>query len=89
MVAGIGMAATIDLRPGERQRIRPMFDEADLPKKKHDLLAELAREDLDRLSIAELSERIAALEAEIERSRRKLAGATDFRAAADSLFKRQ
>lgn len=65
-----------------------MFEDADLPKKKHDLLADLAREDLDRLSIAELDERIAALDAEIARSRAKRDGAANFRAAADSLFKR-
>jgi uncharacterized small protein (DUF1192 family) len=65
-----------------------MFDDADLPKRKADLLADLAREDLDRLSIAELDERIAALEAELARSRTKRAGAADFRAAADSLFRK-
>ncbi|WP_310496991.1 DUF1192 domain-containing protein [Sandarakinorhabdus sp.] len=65
-----------------------MFDEADLPKKKTDLLAELAREDLDRLSIAELDDRIAALEAEAARSRAKRAGAAQFRSAADALFKK-
>jgi uncharacterized small protein (DUF1192 family) len=65
-----------------------MFDEADLPKKKSDLLAELGREDLDRLSIAELDERIAALEAELMRTRTKREGAATFRAAADSLFKK-
>jgi uncharacterized small protein (DUF1192 family) len=65
-----------------------MFDEPDLPRRKADLLVELAREDLDKLSIAELDERIAALEAEIARSKAKREGAASFRAAADSLFKR-
>ncbi|MEY2883167.1 MAG: hypothetical protein RL490_891 [Pseudomonadota bacterium] len=65
-----------------------MFDEADLPKRKSDLLAELAREDLDKLSIAELDARILALEAEITRSRTKRDGAAQFRAAADSLFRK-
>lgn len=65
-----------------------MFDEADLPRRRTDTLAELAREDLDKLSIAELDERIAALEAEIERARAKREGAASFRAAADSLFKK-
>ncbi len=64
-----------------------MFDD-DLPRKKSDLLADLAREDLDRLSIADLDARIAALEAELARTRTKRAGAADFRAAADSLFKK-
>lgn len=65
-----------------------MFDEPDLPRRKSDLLAELAREDLDKLSIAELDERIAGLETELIRARTKRAGAAAFRAAADSLFKK-
>ncbi|OYU14513.1 MAG: hypothetical protein CFE37_10475 [Alphaproteobacteria bacterium PA4] len=65
-----------------------MFDEADLPKRKSDLIAELAREDLDKLSIAELDDRILALDAEITRSRAKREGAAQFRAAADSLFRK-
>jgi uncharacterized small protein (DUF1192 family) len=65
-----------------------MFDEADLPKKKSDSLADLAREDLDRLSIADLDARIAALEAELARTRNKRDGAALFRAAADSLFRK-
>ena len=65
-----------------------MFDEQDLPRRKADVLADLAREDLDKLSIAELDDRIAALEAELARSRAKRDGAAQFRAAADSLFKR-
>jgi uncharacterized small protein (DUF1192 family) len=64
-----------------------MFED-DLPRKKADTLAELAREDLDRLSIAELDERIAALEAELARARAKRDGAARFRAAADSLFRK-
>ncbi len=64
-----------------------MFDEADLPRRKSDLLADLAREDLDKLSIAELDERIVALEAELVRARAKREGAAAFRAAADSLFR--
>jgi uncharacterized small protein (DUF1192 family) len=64
-----------------------MFDE-DLPRKKNDALADLAREDLDRLSIADLDERIAALETELLRARTKRDGAAMFRAAADSLFKK-
>jgi uncharacterized small protein (DUF1192 family) len=64
-----------------------MFEE-DLPRKKSDLLGDLAREDLDRLSIAELDDRIAALEAELARAKAKRDGAAHFRAAADSLFKK-
>lgn len=65
-----------------------MFDEPDLPRRKSDALAEMAQSDLDKLSIAELDDRIAALEAELVRSRAKRTGAAQFRAAADSLFKK-
>lgn len=65
-----------------------MFDEAEPRRKKSDLLADLAREDLDKLSIAELDDRIAALEVEVARARAKRTAAATFRAAADSLFKR-
>ena len=65
-----------------------MFDEPDLPRRKSDLLADLAREDLDKLSIAELDDRIAALKAEVVRSTAKREGAAKFRAAADGLFKK-
>ena len=65
-----------------------MFDEPDLPRRKSELLADLAREDLDKLSIAELDLRIDALNAELLRTREKRAGAASFRAAADSLFKK-
>ncbi|MFZ4688195.1 MAG: DUF1192 family protein [Polymorphobacter sp.] len=65
-----------------------MFDEPDLPRRKSDLIADLAREDLDKLSIAELDDRIAGLEAEVLRARAKREGAAKFRAAADSLFRK-
>ncbi len=65
-----------------------MFDETDAPRRPPAPLADLAREDLDKLSVAELDERIMALEAEIARSRRKRDGAAAFRSAADALFKR-
>jgi uncharacterized small protein (DUF1192 family) len=65
-----------------------MFDEPDLPRRKANLLDNLAREDLDKLSIGELDDRIDALTAEIARSRAKREGAASFRAAADSLFKK-
>jgi uncharacterized small protein (DUF1192 family) len=60
-----------------------------MPRRKDgDPLAALARQDLDPLSVDELAARIAALEAEIERTRGKLEGARSFRSAADSLFKK-
>ncbi|MBX9796268.1 DUF1192 domain-containing protein [Sphingomonas sp.] len=48
----------------------------------------LARQDLDPLSIAELDARIAALEAEIERTRQHRSRTVNHRAIADALFKR-
>ena len=58
------------------------------PRRRDDPLGALRREDLDPLSVAELDFRIAELEAEITRTRTKLAGATRFRSVADELFKR-
>ena len=68
--------------------ILTMFDEPDLPRRKSDSLAELAREDLDKLSVAELDDRIEALGAELARSRAKRDAAERFRAAADGLFRK-
>ena len=51
-------------------------------------LGELAREDLNRLSIAELDARIAALENETARTRAQRTAAASTRAAADALFRR-
>jgi uncharacterized small protein (DUF1192 family) len=84
----VGMIIRRILTAGMARSTVALVFEDDLPKKKSDLVAELAREDLDRLSIAELDARIAALEAEVERTRRKRAGAADFRNAADALFRK-
>ncbi len=53
-----------------------------------DPLAQLARQDLDPLSVIELERRIACLEAEIERTKGKLEAAINHRASADALFRR-
>ena len=53
-----------------------------------DPLIALTRQDLDPLSVAELDLRIAALEAEIERTRGKKERAVNHRASADGLFRR-
>lgn len=53
-----------------------------------DPLPALLAQDLDRLSVAELEARVAALEGEIARCRRKIEGAVNHRASADALFKR-
>ncbi len=61
----------------------------DLPARRaDDLLAQLGRQDLDPLSVEELAERIAALEAEIARARTRMARAVNHRASADALFRR-
>ncbi len=61
-----------------------------LPSRRaEDPLRALAREDLDPLSVAELDLRIAALEAELARTRARRAAAARFRAEADQLFGRK
>jgi uncharacterized small protein (DUF1192 family) len=59
-----------------------------LPRRKDDVLAQLAREDLDPLSVAELHARIGALEAEVARCRSHVERATTHRTSADALFRR-
>jgi uncharacterized small protein (DUF1192 family) len=59
-----------------------------LPTAADDPLRRLARQDLDPLSLAELDARIAALEAEIARTRARREGAAAFRSAADMLFRK-
>jgi uncharacterized small protein (DUF1192 family) len=65
-----------------------MDADENLPRRKDDLVAQLARQDLDPLSVEELHERIALLEAEIARSRTKISSAINHRASADALFKK-
>lgn len=60
----------------------------ELPRPKNDALAALTAQDLDRLSLTELDERIAVLDAEATRTRAKRDGAAQFRSAADALFRR-
>ena len=58
-----------------------------LGRRGDDPLAALLREDLDRLSVAELEARVTALTAEIARCRVKIDGAVSHRANADALFR--
>lgn len=44
--------------------------------------------DLDLMGVEELEDYLAELEAEAERVRAKIAGKTDYKSAADALFKR-
>jgi uncharacterized small protein (DUF1192 family) len=51
-------------------------------------LALLAAEDIDRLSVDELDARVAALEAEISRTKARREFAVNHKSSADALFKR-
>jgi uncharacterized small protein (DUF1192 family) len=59
------------------------------PSKPDDPLVALGRQDLDPMSIAELTERIEALKAEIARVEAHMLRAQVHRSAADELFKRR
>ena len=58
------------------------------PRKADDPLALLLKQDLDPLSVAELTERIALLEGEIIRTRSKMERAVNHKASADALFRK-
>ena len=58
------------------------------PAKRGSPLAALLAEDIDSLSVDELSARIAALQSEIARAEARMAFASNHRAAADGLFKK-
>lgn len=64
------------------------MDDASPRKRLGDLIAQLAREDLDPLSVTELDDRIAALTEEIERTRAKKERAVNHKASAEALFKK-
>ena len=63
------------------------FDEI-LAKNPSDPLSQLVRQDLERLSVDELTARIALLEAEAARCRHQIERATKHRASADDLFRK-
>lgn len=65
-----------------------MFDEADPPRHKSDLWRDLAAEDLDKLSVAELDARLGLLEAELVRTRGRRDSAVVLKSAADALFRK-
>ena len=58
------------------------------PSKPGDPLVELARQDLDPISVEELHERIEALQAEIARVEAHLQRVHTHRSAAEELFKK-
>ncbi|NYT40521.1 DUF1192 domain-containing protein [Sphingomonas sp. R-74633] len=65
-----------------------MDADENLPRRKDDLVAQLGRQDLDPYSVEELEERIALLQAEIDRCRSKISFSINHRASADALFKK-
>jgi uncharacterized small protein (DUF1192 family) len=81
------MRALIDSRL-QRVNAAPMDLDELYPSKPGDPLTELARQDLDPLSVDELTARIAALKAEIERVEAHIEKVTRHRSAAEELFKR-
>lgn len=52
------------------------------------LTAQLASEDLERLSVSELDQRIALLTAEVERTRRQRQRSVNHKASAEALFRK-
>jgi len=64
------------------------FEDASPRARPGDLAGQLAREDLDPLSVAELDARIAVLSAEIERTRAKREHAVNHKASAEALFRK-
>ena len=77
----------IDLPSGPVNAVRMDLDEL-FPNKPDDPLTQLTKQDLDPLSVEELEARIAVLEGEIKRVKAKLQNAVNFRATAESLFKK-
>lgn len=59
-----------------------------IPLRRDDPLANLIKQDIDALSVAELETRIAELKAEIARCEGKIAFASKHRNVADALFKK-
>lgn len=82
------MAATTRLTSTDPRPTLACMDSDDLPRRTDDPAAQLARQDLDPFSVAELEARIALLETEIVRCRRIIERAVNHRASADALFKR-
>jgi uncharacterized small protein (DUF1192 family) len=78
------MPAPIDSKEG---RNHPPAMDDDLPRPRGDAASLLAKEPLDTYSQDELLERVALLEAEIERVKAQHAKAASHRSLADQLFK--
>ncbi|MFM5914888.1 DUF1192 domain-containing protein [Chakrabartia godavariana] len=59
-----------------------------LAKRPDDPLTQLVKQDLDPLSVEELTTRKEVLQAELARIEGKIAAAVNFRASADALFRK-
>jgi uncharacterized small protein (DUF1192 family) len=64
------------------------MDSEDTTPRTADPLALVVRQDLDPLSVADCAARIETLEAEIVRTRNRMARAVDHHASAAAMFKR-
>ena len=64
------------------------MDDEDLPRRRSDELAALTKQALDPLSVDELADRIAVLEAEIARTKAHIAAAGAQKSAAEALFRK-
>jgi uncharacterized small protein (DUF1192 family) len=82
------MTETVDRRAPTRDVNHMDTDDIAPSPRAGDPLALLVKLDLDPFSVAELDARIAALEAEIVRTRAKRDKAVNDRASADALFGR-
>ena len=66
----------------------PMEPDDLFAKRPDDPVKQLIGQDIDHLSVAELEERVTALEGEILRCKTKIQRAVNHRATAEELFKR-
>ncbi len=83
-VSGAEIAASV--RQGHGQEAAMMMDDLEPRPQRGATVAALGREDLDLYSVAELQERIDALQGEIDRARGAIDGKQAKKNAADALF---
>lgn len=78
----------VDTGIAGRDHVAMDFEDASPRARPSDLLAQLASEDLDRLSIHELDNRVERLASEIERTKARRDKAVNQKASADALFRK-
>jgi len=78
----------VDTGIARRNHVTMDFEDASPRARPSDLLVQLASEDLDRLSVHELDERVERLTCEIERTRARRDKAINQKASADALFRK-